>query len=278
MKNSQAGSAIWILFVAIALFGGLAYVMSQGSRTSTDWVTKEATKGEAIKGQQCANDVNVASKRLTLRGCKTISSATDMSMVTEPRCALYHSQGGGITPCTSTPIPTVCTVPNPGNACPDGSIYVGLSPDGNKRMYTTATEVISATTWSNGPGGFEDLGGPMANCSGTGAGCTQGKTMSAYLAAVVSAASPYRAAQACETLTIHGKDDWYLPSSDELGRMYDNKAQINFGAIGISATYYWSSSEASHWNGRAYHLGAWPETASEGKANSYPVRCVRTDA
>ena len=47
------------------------------------------------------------------------------------------------------------------------------------------------------------------------------------------------AAQLCNDLTEGGYNDWYLPSKDELDKLYTNKV-----AIGGFADYtYWSSSE-----------------------------------
>ncbi|MCF7929353.1 MAG: fibronectin type III domain-containing protein [Spirochaetales bacterium] len=48
------------------------------------------------------------------------------------------------------------------------------------------------------------------------------------------------AGQLCDGLSYGGYDDWYLPSSDELNKMYDNKGIIG----GFSSDYYWSSSES----------------------------------
>jgi hypothetical protein len=47
------------------------------------------------------------------------------------------------------------------------------------------------------------------------------------------------AAKACADYNTVGKDDWFLPSKDELKEMYKQKSKIT----GITSNLYWSSSE-----------------------------------
>jgi len=78
------------------------------------------------------------------------------------------------------------------------------------------------------------------------------------------------AAYLCDTLTIDGFTDWYLPSQDELNLLYINQAAIG----GFSGDHYWSSSEFSS-------SGAWIEgfitggQADYAKDNTLYVRAVR---
>lgn len=58
------------------------------------------------------------------------------------------------------------------------------------------------------------------------------------------------AADTCAGLSLNGYDDWYLPSIDELNRMFNLRTIINAtatsnGGSGFSGTYYWSSTEWS---------------------------------
>jgi hypothetical protein len=52
-------------------------------------------------------------------------------------------------------------------------------------------------------------------------------------------ASPGIAARICGDLVLNGYDDWYLPSKDELNKLYLNGVAIG----GFSSDLYWSSSE-----------------------------------
>jgi hypothetical protein len=53
-------------------------------------------------------------------------------------------------------------------------------------------------------------------------------------------ATPGIAARICNDLVLEGYNDWYLPSKDELNKIYLNRAAIGGFA---SQDYYWSSSE-----------------------------------
>jgi hypothetical protein len=78
------------------------------------------------------------------------------------------------------------------------------------------------------------------------------------------------AARICGDLNLNGYSDWYLPSKDELNKLYLNKAAIG----GFSSGLYWSSSESA-----ADH--AWYQNFSNGnqatdyKFYTYVVRAVR---
>ena len=59
------------------------------------------------------------------------------------------------------------------------------------------------------------------------------------------------AAKLCYDLVLNGYSDWYLPSKDELNKLYLNQAAIG----GFAAAYYWSSSEDSNYNYSAWGQG-----------------------
>ncbi|MBZ0241849.1 MAG: DUF1566 domain-containing protein, partial [Bacteroidales bacterium] len=59
------------------------------------------------------------------------------------------------------------------------------------------------------------------------------------------------AAQICNNLILNGYDDWYLPSKDELNKLYLNKNLIG----GFASAYYWSSSENSFHEANLQHFG-----------------------
>jgi hypothetical protein len=66
------------------------------------------------------------------------------------------------------------------------------------------------------------------------------------------------AARICGDLVLNGYSDWYLPSKDELNKLYLNKTAIG----GFAAAYYWSSSEY-------YNYAAWSQDFTNGIQNDY---------
>jgi hypothetical protein len=64
------------------------------------------------------------------------------------------------------------------------------------------------------------------------------------------------AAALCKNLTINGLSDWFLPSKDELDRMYENLKKAGLGSF--SGGMFWSSSQGTN-IGRA-----WVQSFSEG--------------
>jgi len=75
------------------------------------------------------------------------------------------------------------------------------------------------------------------------------------------------------SVTINGKSDWFLPSRDELGRMYNARSHL-----GIQSGNYWSSS--MFYDNIAYGLdfggtGMGDTTFTAPKSNAYRVRAIR---
>jgi hypothetical protein len=172
-----------------------------------------------------------------------------------------------------------------GSVCADGTIYAGLTPDGNVPMYTTRCDapmtwngsacVTAASTyyWNNGAFNWTDTA--LVQCGGTYACDPSGETDTTALASEDSDSSAagvqsHNAAVYCNNLSVNGQSDWYLPSSLELDILYMNMTAIgNFAAV-----IYWASSEADNAN-------AWYENFNGGsvafhfKSNAFRVRCVR---
>jgi hypothetical protein len=78
------------------------------------------------------------------------------------------------------------------------------------------------------------------------------------------------AADICANLTLGGKDDWFLPSKDELYKLYLNRVAIG----GFDGTHYWSSSEISANNAWMHHFST-DNPYSNAKSATYWVRAVR---
>ena len=180
--------------------------------------------------------------------------------------------------------PTNCS--NIGDTCDDGSIYAGLSPDGNAPMYTTPADAPSLIAWNDGTGNWVDTA--MVNCTtttpGAEASCQTGAANTALLVGLNGSGSPapYQAAEYCDGLSAHGHSDWYLPAQYELDVLYDNKnaGDLNgtFNETGApTAGYYWSSSESSNASARSQRFSDGNQR-NDLKGNVFAVRCVRKGA
>ena len=102
--------------------------------------------------------------------------------------------------------------------------------------------------------------------AGTAIGTGQANTTAIV---TVQGAGSY-AAMLCAALTEGGYNDWFLPSKDELDKLYINKVAIG----GFAGNFYWSSSEASAGSAwlQAFYVG---NQSYYGKYDTFRVRAVR---
>ena len=123
-----------------------------------------------------------------------------------------------------------------------------------------ATDVaVSPSPW--GCDGF--LIGATATAIGTG----QSNTSTIQAQCSLSSAG-----QICGNLTLGGNSDWFLPSRDELNKMYVNLHQQNLGSF--TNDLYWSSSEYAGYLA-FYHNFASGYQGDTYKDEHYKVRAVR---
>ncbi|TCP58336.1 uncharacterized protein DUF1566 [Rhodovulum bhavnagarense] len=184
-------------------------------------------------------------------------------------------------PCTGT-----TSDPSIGETCEDGSIYAGLSPDGDLPMYTTPADAPSLYTWNDSTSNYSDM--PTENCTdgygepGTAVTCQTGESNTAFLVGATGAPDyPFAAAEYCDGLSTHGHNDWYLPATDELSVLYINKntGDLNgtFDETGVVPdSYYWSSSESGT-NFARYQIFDDGSQGGTTKNAGISVRCVRKE-
>lgn len=162
--------------------------------------------------------------------------------------------------------------PAAGTVCSNGSVYAGLSPDGNVKMFTTPADA-GGFSWNNG-----NSSGYVAT---TRTSNTTGEANTAAIILVdadsgVGGTQPHQAAQQCADLNAHGQTDWYLPARNELNVLYTNRAAIGgFNTSGAwPAGLYWSSSEidVDEATGEYFNNGV---QGNSNKQDSLSVRCVR---
>ncbi len=190
----------------------------------------------------------------------------------------------------ANPPPVDCTGTVPvGSLCFDGTVYAGMSPDGNIKMFATLADG-GGHPWNTGnSANYVDVAG-LTNCTtGAQASCRTGKDNTPILAAADSQSTggfePHMAAQYCENLVSNGYSDWYLPAIDELGVLYTNRNEGRFtGTYNVTGAFpsslYWSSSEYSQVGAMQINFGTGsghPFNASANVDKRWPfsVRCVR---
>jgi hypothetical protein len=158
-----------------------------------------------------------------------------------------------------------------GWVCTDGSVYAGLSPDGNKYMYVTRCDLGQSWDGSacSGTRSTPDWGPWYVGTTATSA--VTGKSNSAALAAQDPG---FRAAKACEDLSENGHTDWYLPSKNELVTVvYANRVAI--GNFLTAGELYWESTDYGY-------IWAWTTSFADSRVdnqntrnNPHQVRCAR---
>ena len=128
--------------------------------------------------------------------------------------------------------------------------------------------LIAATADSST--GIQWYNGSSTTTGATGTTLGTGSTNTGKIMGNQGATYTSYAAGLCQSKTDGTFTDWYLPSKDELNKLYLNKTAIG----GFATNYYWSSSESSASN-------AWLQLFSDGsqpnynKLNALYVRCVR---
>lgn len=232
-NHPERGSAILLLFVAVALFGAVSWAMLQDSRTSVRVIEAEAAKADPMRQGDCANTVNLALKRLALRGCAKVSYRLDGGSNTTPdgSCSIYHPMGGAVAACPM----------NTAEFCNDnlydlqigedcgGIVYIGTFA--GQRSYTTLTDA-GKTTWN---AGTASAYGPMSTNT------TDGLANTNALLAMSGGQEPYKAAQLCRGLG----PEWYLPSVAELKAMMNLPRLLPTFPTGTGTwdKSYWSSTD-----------------------------------
>lgn len=167
--------------------------------------------------------------------------------------------------------------PTSGTVCADGTIYVGLSPDGSTKMYTTRCD--AGQTWD----GVTCSGTRMSlsfnngtttySVTGTTSSLT-GESNTTTLAGLSNSSAPYGAASYCDALVANGSSDWYLPATSELVLLYNGRTVIK----NFSTGSYWTSTDGDvgSWEGRIVVFSSGSATSNH-EYYQHSVRCVRKD-
>jgi hypothetical protein len=112
-----------------------------------------------------------------------------------------------------------------------------------------------------------DFFDPATGATGTALGTGQANTT----AIVNKQGAGSYAAQLCNDLVLGGYSDWYLPSRDELNKLYLNRAAVG----GFIINYYWSSTEIDDTGAWVQYFGIPPLNYYFLKLATARVRAVR---
>ena len=69
------------------------------------------------------------------------------------------------------------------------------------------------------------------------------------------------AAKACKDAAYNGKTDWFLPSKDELNKLYENLREL----LEDGSVEYWTSSQCLYTGGGSGEFRAWTQRFSDGR-------------
>lgn len=149
-----------------------------------------------------------------------------------------------------------------GDTGPGGGIVFLVNPDGVSGLEAATADIPGNPTW--GCEGFvtgtvTDIGSGAANTS-----------------TLVSTCGVGTAARAADDFIFGGKEDWYLPSKDELNTLYLQKDKVGGFGTGSNA-FYWSSSEFDANNAWDQNFDTGVQDNTNGKGNTaIRVRAIRS--
>ena len=116
--------------------------------------------------------------------------------------------------------------------------------------------------------------GSQWGCSGTsitGTSTTLGTGLANTTAIINGCSSSTSAAAICNNLSSGGYSDWYLPSRDELSKLYTNRTLIG----GFNNVSYWSSSQAGSTTAWSINFSTGSSSNTSTKTTSMYVRAIR---
>lgn len=148
-----------------------------------------------------------------------------------------------------------------------GGIIAYIFVSGDTGYVAGQTHGLIATTTNQSTGA-------QWGCSGmsiAGTSTTLGTGLANTTAIVNGCTTTTIAAALCNNLSSGGYSDWYLPSKDELNKLYLNKATIG----GFSNVSYWSSSQVGTTTAWSINFSTGTASSTSTKSTALYVRAIR---
>ncbi len=129
-------------------------------------------------------------------------------------------------------------------------------------LVATATDVSVGAEW----GCFSFTGSTINGADGTAIGTGNQNTIDI----MAGCSTAGIAARLCGDLVLNGYSDWYLPSKDELNKLYINRVAIG----GFTSNHYWTSSEVDFYHAWYQDFANGQFTNGDRRSTKY-VRAIR---
>ena len=188
-------------------------------------------------------------------------------------CALVNECTGITTTTTTSTSSTTTTTTTTvfpytiGDAYEGGTLAYILGPGDPGYDAMTAHGLVATVADISAGAAWGCYATPISGADGTAIGTGNQNTID-IMAGCITAGI---AARLCGNLIEGGYNDWYLPSKDELNKLYLNQVAIG----GFTSVYYWSSSEASANDAWAQYLPTGYQEP-QAKINTNSIRAIRS--
>jgi hypothetical protein len=200
-------------------------------------------------------------------GIATVGSTGVVSGVTAGTATISYTVSNGCGSAVATRVVTVNAASLTVGATYGGGIIAYIYVAGDPGYVAGETHGLIAAP-SDQSIGIQWRNGSYITTGAT--GTALGTGMANTNAIVTAQGAGSYAAKLCADLVLNGYSDWYLPSKNELNKLYINRISIG----GFTSSTYWSSSELDATNAWTIALGS-GYTYFYSKLDAYYVRAVR---
>jgi prepilin-type N-terminal cleavage/methylation domain-containing protein len=207
----------------------------------------------------------------------TYSSASPYSVYSIAYCLGQAVQTAGPADCIARP-GNICSPPIVGENYGGGVVaYIFVNGDTGYIIGQTHGLIVASSDQSYGGTAWITGGSTQTTANGS-ALTALGRGQLNTTAMINQSGYTGGAAQVCDDYTTSGYSDWYLPSKDELWKVFLNKASISAGFFDFGL--YWTSSEWNATNAlfQRFWTTGWQGQAakSENTGNYGYVHCMRS--